>query len=625
MRKAGWILFLILLLIQVYSMILRITPGFKFGTVPFKLNQGRIEELEEDSLAAFLENKIILQIDSTTFYNPEKQNKDSKIEESSSSSNIVIMRTNDREIIHVEMPEIMVKGDSVELVCQDTLSGAVSTHTIPVKKIWDYQAIGNFLINFLLVTIIYFNAFLLLRYSRVRENILIVYFLLFLFTPGMSDVLPKFLHSGWENIISPFWGILFYHYICIKTGVSRRIRKIYLQTLIIGVISFLINIWIGGVNLVTIWSLIWLIKAFLLLRRSYKSDSTGYLKRLMAAFGGLVVSLLSIMIFLSVILLLIIVLGVSSLAGFSSLVETLFESYGIIIAVIILLPTLGVILGIIWFLASFTWSLLDGTTLDVKIRSSLIYTIIGIFFVSFFGLIDYSLGELLQNIFGKFIGTEFIAGIPATIGLLILFNPVKNKVERLVDSRLNTTELDFLEKTESFTRELSEEGVLEGFEGYICDNLIRLLMVKKVALIVMMADNREYIVKEIRGSELEENSLISDEKGILQENNIIRLNNFRNMNEADAASFSLIIPIIFEDDLRWFLALGEKNDGSTYTRKDEEALVKLVERIGLSLKFILSYEEIMAKKYQQKIAEKDKKLKQKDTLIRQLKDELKKA
>ena len=62
-----------------------------------------------------------------------------------------------------------------------------------------------------------------------------------------------------------------------------------------------------------------------------------------------------------------------------------------------------------------------------------------------------------------------------------------------------------------------------------------------------------------------------------------------------------------------------------YNKKDEQALVQLTERIKLSLKFILAYEEIVTKKYHHTIAEHEKMIGEKDEMIRMLKTELKKT
>ena len=294
----------------------------------------------------------------------------------------------------------------------------------------------------------------------------------------------------------------------------------------------------------------------------------------------------------------------------------------IVLVVFILISLLAFFIGILWFFGSFTWGLLTGTTLDIKIRSTMIYTIIGVVFVTFFGFVDYSLGELLQSIFGKFVGSEFIAGIPATIGLLAFFNPVRNRVERFVDTKLNTSDLDFLEKTETFTDALTGESVIEGFEEYICENLIHRLPITKVALVSYDKEMKSYKYNEIRGSDIEENSKVEDIHLYLLENKMIRNYGPLNENLQEIASFALIIPIIHDLEHKWFLALGKKNDGTTYSKRDEEALTKLANKIKLSLKFILAYDNIVKNKFNETLQEKEKRIENLKQQIKELEDKL---
>ena len=187
----------------------------------------------------------------------------------------------------------------------------------------------------------------------------------------------------------------------------------------------------------------------------------------------------------------------------------------------------------------------------------------------------------------------------------------------------STSELDFLEKTETFTHNISEEGVLEGFEEYICENLMHRLKLNKVALVSYDKDMKAYKFNEIRGSDVIENSKVDDVHLLLLENKIQKNNKALNEDPQEISSFPMIIPIINDPDHKWFLALGKKSDKSLYSKKDEQALVQLAERIKLSLKFILAYEEIVNKKYHRTIAKHEEMVKEKDDIIQMLRKELK--
>ena len=127
---------------------------------------------------------------------------------------------------------------------------------------------------------------------------------------------------------------------------------------------------------------------------------------------------------------------------------------------------------------------------------------------------------------------------------------------------------------------------------------------------------------EIRGSDVVENSKVEDVNLYLQENKLRKNSNSLNENKQEIASFCLVIPIIYDNTHRWFLALGKKSDESIYNKKDEKALVQLAERIKLSLKFILAYEEIVHNKYHKTIAQYEQQHKEKDELIEELRKNL---
>jgi len=148
--------------------------------------------------------------------------------------------------------------------------------------------------------------------------------------------------------------------------------------------------------------------------------------------------------------------------------------------------------------------------------------------------------------------------------------------------------------------------VIEGFEEFICENLTQRLPIKKVALISYNLDKKAYIFNEIRGSDVEENSIVEDVHLTLLENKLTRNYGALNENEQEIGSFSIVVPIIYDLDHKWFLALGKKLDGTSYSRKDEEALKKLAAKIKLSLKFILAYEHIINNRYVDSLEEKDK-------------------
>lgn len=617
--KTAWLIYLLFLLIYLINLGFLLSEGLMTRSLPFTLEEGRIRKFRDESYRDLLKNKTITAVDSFLTFT-EVEGEERQIERSGLNINI----EEDAEGLiffqNLLYPQIINGKEIVEITTRDTLSGEVEQYDIKTYRIIDIIKLVELFFYLFLTIFAFSNSYIILRYSRMKENLLVALFLLLLFLPKASYLLSPQIQNIWSGLISPFWGIVFYHFIVIKTGVSKKVKRLYIISGIIFLITYLLKLIELNITLFNVWSIFWLIKGFILLRKQYRKEKGIQLKRLLAAFGGIGFSLICILIFFALVLLLSIIVGIGSITGLIRLLE-MQQIMVVIIGIVFLLPFIGFILGILWFFGSFSWSLLTGTALDVKIRSTLIYSLVGFIFIIMFGLVDYSLGEILQSLFGRFFGSEFIAGIPATIGLLLFFNPVRNYAEKIVDRKLNSSDLDFLEKAETFSRDISEEGIIEGFEEYICENLIAKLEVTKVAIVSFDIELGYYKFNEIRGSDVKENSPIKDSENKLKNEALIRISNPVKSIQ-DISSFNLIFRLLYEAKHKWFLLLGNKNDGSLYNKRDLVALQNLIEKIRLSLKFILTYEDITREKYEKVISQKNKTIKNKDEIITQLKTTL---
>ncbi len=632
LKKSGWAVFFTILILETLNLVIRMRSELYQYRLPFDISEGTVENCSDSTLANLVEGCAIVQLDTIFSIFKAPITSDSlatitktplKIKRSDRNINISVRSSGDEKDIREEWQEDIedrvfdyIQGrTTVLLTVRNPETDNVYSHSVKTIRVLDENEIIQVSIAVLILLFTFFNSYLLLRYSQAKENILIVFFLLFLVSSAMSFLPVKAVANVWRCLISPFWGLFFYHYILVKTAGKSNIRKIYIRTAILYGIVFILSFFkIGELFkiIIYLYPVYWLLRAILLLRREYKSSQKIDYRRLLSAFKGITISGFGLGLILAGTLVAVTILPGTHWLLHSNLLNKIL---GIIIGLSIGGGSVIVLVGILWFFGSFTWSLLTGTALDIKIRSTLIYTIVGVLFVTVFGLIDYALGELLQYMFGKFVGSEFIAGIPGTIVLISLFVPIRTRVERIVDNKLNTSELDFLERADTFTQNLSEEGVVEGFEEYICENLIKRLPLEKVALISWDQEMDGYKFNEIRGSEVTENSRVADCKRILT-GALVHDNHEKTIDDPqDISSFPLVIPIIYEDVHKWFLALGKKRDGSIYNKNDLSSLAKLVDKIKLSLKFILVYEDIVNGKYEQTIQEKDR-------LIREMQEKL---
>ena len=623
LKKAAWLLFFVMLTLNLVNTALVAHKSFWTRGLPFELDSISATQISDPQLAATLANAVILKVDTLDLVEVETAI-ESSLDTLKSKSPLKFNRSGHKFNLHFSpggddksadktekasdkiIRKYIADKDSLEITYRDTISSDIATMTVHTVSKANPKGLLKIIYPVLLILFVYFNSFLLLRFSQNRENLLIVFFLICLATPSLENLPVEFLTKIWRYLLSPFWGILFYHFMTLKVAPQTNLLRLYRNSFIIFTVALVCSFF-DAVDFVVIacyfWPLFWLVKALLLFRKEYKQRPSIDLKRLLNAFRGILISAGAAGIaFILLVVMAILIPGAAALVKSDLLTQILSIGLGSIFV----LALLTVFIGILWFFASFTWSLLTGTGLDIKIRSSLIYTIVGVFFVTIFGFIDYVLGELLQSLFGNFMGSQFVGGIPATIALLALFTPIRTRVEKYVDQRLNSSDLDFLERTDTFTQNLSEEGVVEGFEEYICENLIQLLPIEKVALISFDNVMDAFKFNEIRGSEVIENSRVSDSQKLLNGKLLLRGYDSLSDDPQDMASFPLIIPIMFDEEHRWFMALGRKTTGEIYNKNDIKSLTILVEKIRLSLKFILVYEEILTGKYEKTLEEKDR-------------------
>ena len=629
--RLGWAVFFIILGLETVNLVYREKTNLHRYQLPFDLQDSIAVNFTQEGLDSLFAGKIITRLDTIALGNSPDVSK----EASEKGPSVTYMRDktfllsvdNDRKPqvkqedwtgdLENRIDDYLQGKTQLWLEVKDPITGTINK--IPVNTVIKFNTDELYSLSIIILVLLFtfFNSYLLLRYSQAGENILIVYFLIFLVTPSLKYLPIELLSDIWSKLISPFWGVFFYHFIAVKLSEKPDVKKLYIRSAIIYLLVFLFGFHRHGDMfeiILYIWPVYWLLRAILLLRKEFRASQRIEYRRLLSAFKGISISGIGIAIVLGCALLLITVLpGAHFLLHSDMLSKILGLTFGLSAVAGVLI----VCIGVLWFFGSFTWSLLTGTALDVKIRSTLIYTIVGIVFVTVFGLIDYSLGELLQYLFGKFVGSEFIAGIPGTIVLISLFVPIRNKVERIVDNKLNTSELDFLERADTFTKNLTDEGVVEGFEEYICENLIEQLPIDKVALISYDSELAGYRFNEIRGSDVIENSMVEDCKNVLKGVLIHDIHETTIDNPQDISSFPLIIPIIYEDSHKWFLALGKKRDSSIYNKNDLISFEKLVDKIKLSLKFILVYEDIVNGKF-------EKTIQKKDEIIHKLREEISK-
>ena len=176
LSKLSWILFFLFIFLNIVNWAFTIKDGVFQRSLPFSLEDGKSVGIQDSTMAAILENKEIVKIDTldiTRFKGAQER---------SGGPQLMIFQTNLGEIetddLDIAIEDVLRGKQTVEIAFQDSLNlNTYIVDTIPNK---DYTALINVGFNALFLLFIFFNSYLLLRYSQAKENILIVLFLLLL-------------------------------------------------------------------------------------------------------------------------------------------------------------------------------------------------------------------------------------------------------------------------------------------------------------------------------------------------------------------------------------------------------------------------------------------------------------
>jgi len=258
LKKCAWILFFTLLIVSIANLILVFSENLFKKKLPFKHENGIVTEIKNETIDEIFLNKIITKID-TTIIEPvviEIESIDETGEEEDEITRRLVYQSDGMGFdINLDTGFVNIEKDSVEIVLKDTLTDIVE-HRF-VKSVRELNRLGLLRIAgiFALLIFTFFNSFLLLKYSSAKENILIVFFVIFLMTPSPDLVLGKSLQYFWEVMLSPFWGIMFFHFMVLKAKVRRNIKKMYISSVIIFLIAFILSlVFDNNFDFVIIWS-----------------------------------------------------------------------------------------------------------------------------------------------------------------------------------------------------------------------------------------------------------------------------------------------------------------------------------------------------------------------------------
>jgi sigma-B regulation protein RsbU (phosphoserine phosphatase) len=222
--------------------------------------------------------------------------------------------------------------------------------------------------------------------------------------------------------------------------------------------------------------------------------------------------------------------------------------------------------------------------------------------------------SVLLNVFlGKYEMAQSSAfPIVFTLAIILIFNPLRNRIQSLVDKIFFRKEYDFGEIVnrigDTITSSLDLGQILKQIMRTFTDDMfidtssVMLLSPARTEYQVYLADGERK--KEVEQIILDRNKplikVIGEEKKELTKYDVLEDPKYKNISEDCSRDFenlraSLIVPLVFQNEVTGLISLGEKKSGKFYNREDIEFLHTLARQGSVAIENARLFQENLEK------------------------------
>ncbi len=230
--------------------------------------------------------------------------------------------------------------------------------------------------------------------------------------------------------------------------------------------------------------------------------------------------------------------------------------------------------------------------IDLIIRRSVIYSlVIGVLVIIYTSLI-FGVTHLIKQI------SQFDIGTVSAIIIAFLFQPIKSKIQRIVDRKFFRVQYDFRLALKKFLNEIKNSESKEILADHIVEESNKLIPVLKIGFFLF--DGKTSRIRLIANKNFDllvGRSLALDQSRLKTELNKPvalpeKVESTVDLELADRTVFrrwgiALILPIkSSEGKILGFLVLGEKKSGQKYSVEDVDLLAEVILQTGMALEKI---------------------------------------
>jgi len=244
---------------------------------------------------------------------------------------------------------------------------------------------------------------------------------------------------------------------------------------------------------------------------------------------------------------------------------------------------------------------------DQVIRRTIIYVFVSGIIVGIFIVMVLVLSYLLQNVTGY---SSRIAEIASTVIIMILFRPIRDSVERVIDRRFNREKYEYQTTIREASESLATIIDLGELLNHMLNIVVNAIKITRGAIFIRDKGVEGFAAAISRGYEGNDDiplgeipldnplitSLEETRRG-LQINDIEQLEAFRKhrgemLELMRRIKIVVAVPIHYERRLIGFLGLGEKMSGAWYSTEDIDLLRALMIQTALSIEIARRVEDL---------------------------------
>jgi sigma-B regulation protein RsbU (phosphoserine phosphatase) len=266
---------------------------------------------------------------------------------------------------------------------------------------------------------------------------------------------------------------------------------------------------------------------------------------------------------------------------------------------------------VIFFPASIAYSIVRHNLFDAD---AIIKRTVGYVFVTGIVIGAYLLVSVVLNVYmGQYqLAQSRAFPILFSLGFILVFNPLRDRIQVLVDRLFFRKEYDYgaiVEKVGGAMTSLLElpqilKRLTQTFmeEMFINTSSVMLLNPAHSAYQVALADGERQ--QDIESMEFKHNDtlmqIVEKEKKELTKYDMIEDPKYKEVSEVCAASFealhaSLMVPLVYQDQVIGLLSLGEKKSGKPYNREDIDLLRTIAHQGAVAIENAMMIEEVIEK------------------------------